>query len=104
MKLEFKHVTKRYSEVAAVREVNCVMEQGIAVAVDGDDQECAGGIVRRDLSDLAVRPESAAPIRSPVKEPGPAATAIASIVFKSNSVIFTISSNIGSSVCECVFL
>ena len=29
MKLEFKHVTKRYSEVAAVREVNCVMEQGI---------------------------------------------------------------------------
>ena len=28
MKLEFKHVTKRYSEVAAVREVNCVMEQG----------------------------------------------------------------------------
>lgn len=30
MKLEFKHVTKRYSEVAAVREVNCVMEQGIA--------------------------------------------------------------------------
>jgi homoserine dehydrogenase len=29
---------------------------------------------------------------------------IASIVFKSNSVIFTISSNIGSSVCECVFL
>ena len=30
----------------------------LAVAVDGDDQECAGGIVRRDLSDLAVRPES----------------------------------------------
>ena len=29
MKLEFKHVTKRYSEVAAVREVNYVMEQGI---------------------------------------------------------------------------
>lgn len=29
-----------------------------AVAVDGDDQKCAGGIVRRDLSDLAVRPES----------------------------------------------
>ena len=29
MKLEFKHVTKQYSEVAAVREVNCVMEQGI---------------------------------------------------------------------------
>ena len=28
------------------------------MAVDGDDQECAGGIVRRDLSDLAVRPES----------------------------------------------
>ena len=27
MELEFKHVTKRYSEVAAVREVNCVMEQ-----------------------------------------------------------------------------
>ena len=30
----------------------------LAVAVDGDDQKCAGGIVRRDLSDLAVRPES----------------------------------------------
>ena len=29
MKLEFKHVTKRYGEVAAVREVSCVMEQGI---------------------------------------------------------------------------
>ena len=29
MKLEFKHVSKRYGEVAAVREVNCVMEQGI---------------------------------------------------------------------------
>ena len=29
-----------------------------AVAVDGDDQKCAGGIVRRDLPDLAVRPES----------------------------------------------
>ena len=29
MKLEFKHVTKQYGEVAAVRKVNCVMEQGI---------------------------------------------------------------------------
>lgn len=39
MKLEFKHVTKRYSEVAAVREVNCVMEQGIYGLLESMAQE-----------------------------------------------------------------
>ena len=37
------------------------------------------------------------------KGPGPAATAMASMVSRSSSVIFTSSSSMGRSVCECVF-
>ena len=44
------------------------------------------------------------PIRSPVNDPGPAETAIKSIVLRSSSVILATSSSIGRSVCECVFL
>ena len=46
----------------------------------------------------------AEPMRRPVNEPGPPATAIASIVERSSSVMFEISSSIGSRVWECVFL
>ena len=46
----------------------------------------------------------AAPIRSPVKEPGPEETAIASIFVLSSSAMRQISSSMGRSVCECVFL
>ena len=56
---------------------------------------------------LSARPNPfavAEPIRRPVKEPGPAATAMASTSESSVCVIFTISSSIGKSVCECVFL
>ena len=54
------------------------------------------GLSNANANPLAV----AEPIRKPVKDPGPPATATASRVFKSKSIIFTTSSNMGSSVWE----
>ena len=58
------------------------------------------GLFKASPSPFAV----ADPILRPVKDPGPPDTAMASIVFKSIPTSFTISSIIGSRVCEWVIL
>ena len=77
-----------------------------AIDIPMDDDQ-AGGYEEKHVGFFNANPSPfavAEPIRSPVKEPGPPATAMASMVFKSRSIILDISSNIGSNVCECVFL
>ena len=58
------------------------------------------GLSSASASPLAV----ALPILSPVKEPGPSATAMASIVERSRFIFLHMSSSIGIKISECVVL